>query len=77
MRRICDLSGDDWDIVLGHASWGVFEILFVPVDGGRDTIRTAPLPEVSRSAADQALMRFQREDLLELLAASQPWSGSG
>lgn len=77
MRRIHDPSGDEWDIVLGHASWGVFEILFVPVVGARDTIRTVPLPETNRSAADQALMRFQREDLLKLLAASQPWSGSG
>lgn len=70
MRRFRDSNGADWDVIVGRASWGAFQALFVPVDGG--TVRQAPLGAVSQIAAEGELAAFSTDELARLFDASRP-----
>lgn len=67
VRRFRDENGDEWDVVLGHASWGVFQALFIPVGGGGEEIRSVVLPEENRMSASRKLADLAGDELRALL----------
>jgi len=55
---------------VGRASWGVFHLLFVPVDDGG--VHQIQLDASSAEEAERALAGMVEEDLRKLLERSRP-----
>lgn len=71
MRRFRSPAGEEWDVVLGRASWGAFYALFVPADS-RATIRQAPFTPASSAAAEAELDELDNAALNALFERSTP-----
>lgn len=56
--------------MVGRASWGTFQALFVPVGGG--TARQADLAAVSQGEAERELASRSADELARLLENSRP-----
>jgi hypothetical protein len=70
MKRFHDEDGTAWDAVVGRASWGVFHLLFIPVDEG--PIRQVPLEATSADEAERMLAGEDQSALVRLLGRSRP-----
>lgn len=70
MRRFEDAEGGGWEVIVGRASWGAFQLLFVP-DGGGET-RQVHLDVVSAAEAERALSGLSAEEIREHFRDSRP-----
>ena len=70
MRRFEDAEGRRWEVIVGRASWGAFQLLFVP-EGGGET-RQVHLEAVSAAEAERALSGLSDEELREHFLDSRP-----
>ncbi len=70
MRRLEDARGGDWEVVVGRASWGTFQLLFVPDGGGE--VRQAHLEATSAGEAERRLAALSEEELQGYLQDSRP-----
>jgi hypothetical protein len=68
MHRFRDRTGRDWDVVIGHESWGALLALFVPVDG--DGVRQTMLNAAGYNEAHQELDTLGQAGLQALLDLS-------
>lgn len=66
MRRFLDHNGREWEAVVGRGSWGVYLLLFAPVDGGEE-VREAPLQATSFDEAMHELDSLDDADLAAIL----------
>jgi hypothetical protein len=72
MREIMDAAGRQWDVVIGKESWGTLVVLFSPrVEGSP---RKSTLRAETAFDAERVLAAMSEEELLSLLATSEPWS---
>lgn len=71
MRTIQDADGCEWDAMVGRASWGAFQVLFVPREGETGA-RQAHLDATSAQQAERALAELSGEQLMELWHDSRP-----
>jgi hypothetical protein len=70
MRRFEGPEGGSWDVVVGRASWGAFQLLFVP-DGVGET-RQVHLDAASAAEAERTLSDLSAEELREHFRDSRP-----
>lgn len=70
MRRIRDAEDRSWDVVVGRASWGVFQALFVAVEGNE--VRQADLGATAHDEAERFLGDLDEDALRELFERSRP-----
>lgn len=71
MRTIQDADGRVWDAMVGRASWGAFQVLFVPRDGETGA-RQSQLDATSARQAERALAELSDAQLMELWQDSRP-----
>lgn len=70
MRRLEDSRGRDWEVIVGRASWGTFQLLFVPDGDGE--VRQVHLEATSAGEAERRLAGFSEEELQGYLEDSRP-----
>jgi hypothetical protein len=66
-----DHQGREWEVVLGRGSWGLYLLLFAPVDG-IGSVREAPLKGTSYEEALLELDALDDDALQSTLARSKP-----
>ena len=70
MRSFADLTGTEWEVIVGRESWGTVVAIFVRKVGGEPPRQTL-LPVSSWDEGTRVLMEASEEDLRSLLASSQ------
>lgn len=73
MRRFTDALGRDWDVLVGHESFGTLVLLFSRCDAPET--RSLTLAAETAMAAERELDGLTVEELQARLAQSGPWGG--
>ncbi len=71
MRAFRDQGGKRWDAVVGHESYGIQVLLFMP-EGDGET-RKAVMAATTRLEAHREVDALTEAELRQRLARSQPW----
>lgn len=69
MRRFQTADREPWDVVVSRSSWGVYHLLFVPVNKG--PVRQIHLEASSAEEAERSLAGMDEGDLRDLFERSQ------
>lgn len=70
MRRFKDQQGEEWDVVVGRASWGAHYALFVPFGTSEQPVRQAPIAAETADAGMRELDALDEAGLQALLDRS-------
>jgi hypothetical protein len=70
MRRFTDHQGEQWDVVVGRASWGAHYALFVPYGTSEQAVRQTPITADTADAGMRELDALDEAGLQALLDRS-------
>ena len=74
MRAFRDQNGRRWEVVVGHESYGIQVLLFLPEGGGE--VRKTVMVSGTRLEAYRELDALTEAELRERLIRSQSWDSA-